>query len=57
MTESSSHVTVLRQVPSPDRTQPAIAFQPYSLTSSETILIGRDPRCQIILDSQVYAGV
>ncbi len=30
---------------------------PYPLTAGTTVVIGRDPRCQIILDSQSYGGV
>jgi RsiW-degrading membrane proteinase PrsW (M82 family) len=29
----------------------------YSLSTPATVLIGRDPRCQIILDSQTFSGV
>jgi RsiW-degrading membrane proteinase PrsW (M82 family) len=58
MTGSSSHLIILRQVPSADRTPSAIVLpEPYPLNPAESILIGRDPRCQVILGSQVYAGV
>ncbi|WP_416666937.1 PrsW family glutamic-type intramembrane protease [Egbenema bharatensis] len=58
MTESTSHVAVLRQVPSPDRTPSAIVLPaPYVLNPAESVLIGRDPRCQIVLGSQAYGGV
>lgn len=33
------------------------SFVFYPLVTSETSLIGRDPRCQIVLDSQTYGGV
>jgi RsiW-degrading membrane proteinase PrsW (M82 family) len=55
MTGSSPQTAVLRLVPPPGGNFPAFEF--YSLPPSATVLIGRDPRCQIILDSQFYTGV
>jgi RsiW-degrading membrane proteinase PrsW (M82 family) len=58
MTAPSPPVVVLRQVPSSKRTASAIVLTtPYPLNPSESILVGRDPRCQITLGSESYAGV
>lgn len=58
MTGSRSQFAVLRQVVPSGRVPAALVLrEPYSLTLPQAVLIGRDPRCQIILDSQVYGGV
>jgi RsiW-degrading membrane proteinase PrsW (M82 family) len=53
MTRSPFKAAFLRQI-FPSR---AGANLPYPLAPETPIVIGRDPRCQIILDSQVYGGV
>ena len=57
MTGPRSQFPVLRQVPSGKAASAIVLREPYLLNSTATVLIGRDPRCQIILDSSVYAGV
>ncbi|MCU0568531.1 MAG: PrsW family glutamic-type intramembrane protease [Oculatellaceae cyanobacterium Prado106] len=55
MTGLSSSPAVLRQI-----SQQGIAesvLSSYPLVPPEGLLIGRDPRCQIILDSENYGGV
>ncbi|WP_088890171.1 PrsW family glutamic-type intramembrane protease [Leptolyngbya ohadii] len=54
MTGSRSASAFLRQVYSHDPANSSIA---YVLATPTSVLIGRDPRCQIMLDSQVYGGV
>jgi RsiW-degrading membrane proteinase PrsW (M82 family) len=54
MTGSSPQAAFLRQI-SPQGE--AVTSPPYPLTAGITVVIGRDPRCQIILDSQSYGGV
>ncbi|HEY9640050.1 MAG TPA: PrsW family glutamic-type intramembrane protease, partial [Coleofasciculaceae cyanobacterium] len=39
------------------QTSPSRATLPYPLVAETSVVIGRDPRCQIILDSQVHGGV
>jgi RsiW-degrading membrane proteinase PrsW (M82 family) len=53
MTRSPFKAAFLRQT-SPIR---AGATLPYPLVSETTVVIGRDPRCQIILDSKTHGGV
>ncbi|WAL60822.1 PrsW family glutamic-type intramembrane protease [Thermocoleostomius sinensis] len=55
MTGSSPRFAVLRLVPPPGGA--ALSLEFYPLMPSTAVLIGRDPRCQIILDSQFYTGV
>jgi len=54
MTGQSSRKAVLRQVSS---NQPEANSLLYSLSPTSEVLIGRDPRCQIVLDSLTYGGV
>jgi RsiW-degrading membrane proteinase PrsW (M82 family) len=54
MTGSRPASAFLRQVHSLDKTNPPITFV---LVVPTAVLIGRDPRCQIVLDSQIYGGV
>jgi RsiW-degrading membrane proteinase PrsW (M82 family) len=55
MTGSLSPSPVLRQLPLEDAIGQSETI--YPLTGATEIVIGRDPRCQIILDSMVYGGV
>jgi RsiW-degrading membrane proteinase PrsW (M82 family) len=55
MTGSSPQLAVLRLVPPPGGA--ALSLEFYPLMPTTAVLIGRDPRCQIILDSQFYTGV
>lgn len=61
MTGSSPQSAVLRLVPPSGGTSaalmPELIPEIYSLAVPTTVLIGRDPRCQIILDSQAFSGV
>lgn len=57
MTGSSPQSAVLRLVPPSGGTATALIPETYSLAAPTTVLIGRDPRCQIILDSQNFSGV
>ena len=54
MTESSPQAAFLRQVSMQGK---AVTSPPYPLAVGTTVVIGRDPRCQIILESQSYGGV
>ena len=54
MTGQFSRKAVLRQVSS-NRAETSSPF--YVLSPTSEILIGRDPRCQIVLDSLTYGGV
>lgn len=54
MTGSSPPTATLRQILATGITGSAST---YSLSGSSEVLVGRDPRCQIVLDSQTYAGV
>lgn len=54
MTGFRSASAFLKQVHPLDHANPPIA---YGLVVPATVLIGRDPRCQIVLDSQIYGGV
>ncbi|MBF2073457.1 MAG: PrsW family intramembrane metalloprotease [Synechococcales cyanobacterium C42_A2020_086] len=55
MTGSSSYPALLRRITSPNQADPGPAT--YPLTAATTLLIGRDPRCQIVLDSQQHGAV
>lgn len=57
MTELSSQSAVLRLVPPAGGASVASIPETYALTPALAMLIGRDPRCQIILDSQTFSGV
>lgn len=57
MTGSSPQPAVLRLVPPPGGTSAFSIPETYALATPTTVLIGRDPRCQIILDSQAFSGV
>lgn len=54
MTGSRPASAFLRQVHPLDQTSSPIIFV---LVTPSSVLIGRDPRCQIVLDSQIYGGV
>lgn len=54
---SASQIPILRQVARPGRAALADLPSPFSLDKPITVVIGRDPRCQIVLSSQVYGGV
>ncbi|MDX2212573.1 MAG: PrsW family glutamic-type intramembrane protease [Oculatellaceae cyanobacterium bins.114] len=53
MTEPVAETPVLRQLPSVNAASSADVTYPIT----EEMTIGRDPRCQIVLDSMVYGGV
>lgn len=55
MTGSSSPNPVLRQLPLENASGQRETV--YPLTGMAEMIIGRDPRCQIILDSMLYGGV
>ncbi|GAB4370376.1 MAG: PrsW family glutamic-type intramembrane protease [Elainellaceae cyanobacterium] len=58
MTGPRPQSAALRQVPPSSRTPTAFVLRdPYALSPLDIVLIGRDPRCHIILDSQIYSGV
>ena len=57
MTGSSPQFAVLRLVSPSGETPAGSLFETYSLASLTPVSIGRDPRCQIILDSQLFSGV
>lgn len=57
MTGSSPQFAVLRLVSLSSGNSADSLAETYSLASPTTVSIGRDPRCQIILDSQTYSGV
>lgn len=50
----SSYTAVLRRVASHPKESSLVA---YPLLASAVVVIGRDPRCQIVLDSQRYKAV
>lgn len=54
MTGQSSRKAVLRQV---STSQPEANSLLHFLSPTSEVLIGRDPRCQIVLDSLTYGGV
>ncbi|MBD3881751.1 PrsW family intramembrane metalloprotease [Phormidium tenue FACHB-886] len=54
MTGSPPQAAFLRQVSAQGS---PVSSPPYPLPANTIIVIGRDPRCQIILDSQAYGGV
>lgn len=55
MTGEEVHIACLRQLPSGNSSGQSQLT--HRLSNSQRITIGRDPRCQIVLDSAVYAGV
>ncbi|MBE9181071.1 PrsW family intramembrane metalloprotease [Oculatella sp. LEGE 06141] len=55
MTGSLPRIAFLRQVPLNDAVQPTLP--PYRLTTQTEVLIGRDPCCHILLDSDTYGRV
>jgi RsiW-degrading membrane proteinase PrsW (M82 family) len=55
MTGSFPCIALLRQIPTSDVVRPVLP--PYRLTPPMEVLIGRDPRCQILLDSEIYGRV
>lgn len=58
MTGSPPQSAALRQVPPLSRTPTAFVLsEPYALSPLDIVLLGRDPRCHVILDSQAYSGV
>lgn len=57
MTGSNPQPALLRLVSPTGGTSTGFVPETYSLASPNTVLIGRDPRCQIILDSQMFSGV
>lgn len=58
MTELSPPAATLRQILLPGQSPSALILEStYPLFPSATVIIGRDPRCHIVLDSQIYAGV
>jgi RsiW-degrading membrane proteinase PrsW (M82 family) len=54
MTERFLYSAVLRQLPSVEHRQPSLCCR---LSMTELVRIGRDPRCQVVLDTRSYAGV
>jgi RsiW-degrading membrane proteinase PrsW (M82 family) len=54
MTGSPPQAAFLRQISVQGK---AVTSPPYPLPVGTTVVIGRDPRCQIILDSQTFGGV
>lgn len=56
MSESDVSEGFLRQLP-PTGVTGAQLFRRYSLSTTQEIVIGRDPSCQILLDSNLYETV
>lgn len=56
MTESDLYEGFLRQLP-PTGVTGAQLFRRYSLSTNQEVVIGRDPSCQIFLDSNLYETV
>jgi RsiW-degrading membrane proteinase PrsW (M82 family) len=54
MTEPPPAFAFLRQVSFRGKTESSAV---YPLVAQQTLLIGRDPRCQVVLDSESYGGV
>jgi len=57
MTGSSPQSALLRLVSPTGGTSAGFIPETFALAAPNTVLIGRDPRCQIILDSQLFSGV
>ncbi|NDJ19904.1 PrsW family glutamic-type intramembrane protease [Myxacorys almedinensis] len=55
MTGESSAIASLRQLPT--RGKPALKQHYYPLPADRILAIGRDPRCQIVVDPVLYASV